>query len=351
MMAFEKERCIDPNPNPNDDFCPAEYHLRDIVVIDLLSDQKYPDNVLHELNYNGDPVANPSFSPDGFKIVALKRSEGGWYYFGSLVVLDIANNNQWIVNSDDDPTLTNLYGSTPAWSPAGDQIAYYLNSQYDSVSKSMKFERDLFLIDPDTGSKTRLTNDDYNNTQPSWSPDGEKIVFSSDRDGEESMDIWVMDRNGSNLTKVVDCTPASCYSPSFSPDGEYIAFGNGGSIYTVLSDGNPYSRSEILNPGVLISSITWSDTLIPPDIKFSEPNPITVEGGSSTITWESSRATEVEIDGIAGTQAPSGSIVVSPESTTSYTFRAYGPTGSIAAIITVKVDVDPPIPFPLPSSE
>lgn len=338
-IAFEQERCTDPNPNPNDPLCPSRYSLRDIVGIDLLSEAKYPDNVLFTLNYNGGPVANPSFSPDGNKIAALKRTESGWYYYGSLVVFDLINHSQWVVKVDDDPNLTSLWGSAPAWSPAGDKIAYYLNSQYDVASGTMKPEGDLFLIDPYTGAKTRLTNDEFNNTQPSWSPDGEKIVFSSDRDGEASMDIWVMDKNGENLTHLFDCTPASCYSPTFSPDGRQIAFSNGSSIYAISSDGDPYSVNIIAKPGLLTGSIKWSSFLVPPsfvDVRV-EPRTVTA-GGASVLSWQTDRVTEVNIQGIAEKQAPNGSITVSPEATTTYTLKAIGPTGASETTITIKVE-------------
>jgi dipeptidyl aminopeptidase/acylaminoacyl peptidase len=313
--------------------------FRDIIGIDLLSEATYPDNQLFTLNFNGDSVANPSFSPDGTMIAALKRTESGWYYYGSLVVFDLVNTNQWIVNTDDDPNLTILSGSGPAWSPMGDKIAYYLNSQYDDAGRTMKFEGDLFLIDPYTGAKTRLTNDEFNNTQPSWSPDGEMIVFSSDRDGEASMDIWLMDRDGENLTRLVDCTPASCYSPTFSPDGGYVAFSNGSRIYTVSIDGDPYSIKEIAYPGQYISALTWSSFLVPPSFVDVQAEPGTIPaGGSSVLSWQTDRATEVLIQGIADKQPANGTIIVSPGSSTTYTLTAVGPTGATETTVTVSVE-------------
>jgi len=56
---------------------------------------------------------------------------------------------------------------------------------------------------------------------PSWSPDGSRIAFASDRGG--NADIWIMNSDGSNLVNVTD-HEAKDHSPAWSPDGDWIAF-------------------------------------------------------------------------------------------------------------------------------
>lgn len=86
--------------------------------------------------------------------------------------------------------------------------------------------------------KTQLTRTG-NNQQPSWSPDGKKIVFVSSRDG--TAEIYVMDADGANPTRL---TNNGDYEgdPVFSPDGTKIAFEAFAStdyeIYVMNADGS-----------------------------------------------------------------------------------------------------------------
>jgi TolB protein len=68
---------------------------------------------------------------------------------------------------------------------------------------------------------TRLTNTPAGNVDPSFSPDGSRIVFTSFRDG--NAEVYVMSADGSGQTRLTnDPTPDS--EPVFSPDGTKIAF-------------------------------------------------------------------------------------------------------------------------------
>ena len=80
--------------------------------------------------------------------------------------------------------------------------------------------RDIWTMHPDGTGKTQLTNTG-NNEQPSWSPDGTRIVFVSTRDGNH--DIYVMDADGANPTRLTNNTDTEG-GPVFSPDGTKIAF-------------------------------------------------------------------------------------------------------------------------------
>ena len=78
-----------------------------------------------------------------------------------------------------------------------------------------------YTLYTDGQSQTRLTDSDGFNTSPSWSPDGSRLAFVSDRDGD--FEIYVMDVDGQNQTRLTDSDGFNT-SPSWSPDGSRLAF-------------------------------------------------------------------------------------------------------------------------------
>jgi peptidoglycan-associated lipoprotein len=78
-------------------------------------------------------------------------------------------------------------------------------------------------------------------------------------------------------------------------------------------------------------------------------NPDTIEKGqSTTLTWQTSNATDASIDGIGAVQ-PNGSQQVSPGDSTTYHLTAKGPGGTQEATARVTVNAPPPPPPPAPS--
>jgi TolB protein len=73
-------------------------------------------------------------------------------------------------------------------------------------------------MDADGGNQQNLTNNPFSDRDPSWSPDGKRIAFVSNRDGNR--DIYVMDADGSNPQRLTnnrrnDINPA-WFDPAFA---------------------------------------------------------------------------------------------------------------------------------------
>ena len=112
----------------------------------------------------------------------------------------------------------------PSWSPAGKRIAFISDRDgHVNIRDSPNYE--IYVMDADGGNQLNLTNDPHNDKSPSWSPDGKRIVFSSDRDNDRghNIEIYVMDADGENQERLTNNLTEDQY-PSWSPDGKRIAF-------------------------------------------------------------------------------------------------------------------------------
>ena len=138
-----------------------------------------------------------------------------------ICVMDADGGND--VRLTDDPA----WDSQPSWSPDGDRIAFSKNNSA------------IYVIDSDGRNSMRLTG----GREPAWSPDGTKIAFT--RFKALKKQVWVMDADGGNEAQLTNW--GENYSPAWSPDGVQIAFVSakrhgGPEIYAMDSDGNNQVR-------------------------------------------------------------------------------------------------------------
>lgn len=120
----------------------------------------------------------------------------------------------------------------PSWSPDGKQILFTRGDVMTNI--------DIYVMDADSSNATRLTEHPERDQRGVFSPDGKTIAFVSQRDGDVA--IWLMAADGSNPRKLVQGR-----EPSFSPDGRRLAFTSSAfddndEIYLIDLDGSNRTR-------------------------------------------------------------------------------------------------------------
>jgi imidazolonepropionase-like amidohydrolase/Tol biopolymer transport system component len=94
---------------------------------------------------------------------------------------------------------------------------------------------DLYTLPIGGGEATRITSGQAYDMQPTFSPDGRKLVFISDRDGAEN--VWVADADGGNPKALTSTERESYLSPVWTPDGEYVMAVKGTQLWLYHRDG------------------------------------------------------------------------------------------------------------------
>jgi Tol biopolymer transport system component len=103
-------------------------------------------------------------------------------------------------------------GQDGEWSPDGQRISF--TSYRDGNA-------DIYLMNADGTGLTRLTDDSEDDSAPTWSPDGRRIAFVSTR-GSGGSNLYVMNADGSGVVSLTGI--AGGFEPSWSPDGTRLAF-------------------------------------------------------------------------------------------------------------------------------
>ena len=140
------------------------------------------------LTNNRDDDWSPSWSPDGKRIAFASQRDGN----SEIYVMDADGGNQ--LNLTNNPNEDKY----PSWSPNGERIAF-ASAREGHFRSKFGITDEIYVIDADGGNLQRLTENRQNDWEPSWSPDGKRIVFASDRKGDfANFEIYVMDANGEN---------------------------------------------------------------------------------------------------------------------------------------------------------
>ena len=157
----------------------------------------------------------PGWGPDGSRMVfTSSRDDNTSSLGGEIYVMNADGSGQTRISNDDYEDLDG------AWSPDGSKIAY---ARWDTDVSDERNHMQIFVMNPDGSGQTPLTDLSSNSSAPAWSPDGSRIAFSSDRSG--AREVWVMNAGGGNPVRLT-ISPAGGFSsrPAWSPDGSRIAF-------------------------------------------------------------------------------------------------------------------------------
>ncbi len=242
----------------------------EIVLID--SDKGFQIKKLVKGSRSGDLeslhsfVSGMSFSPDGDKMVFVAKSNGD----PTLMFYDLNRDKIY------QKKKFNFYNIlSPKWSPDNKKIAF---------SALQGHRRDLYIYEIETEKLTQITHDRYDDKEPSWLPNSEELIFSSDRPHSKSQmaewekniyvsqgaylpgdfkygfyNIFRININIKDVVTELDVGQGPNIFPSVSPDGTKVAFisnRNGiDNIYIAYLDSSAiYPITDVLTG---VRSISW----------------------------------------------------------------------------------------------
>jgi len=213
----------------------------------------------------------PAFSPDGERIAFTSRRESVGAQVNDEIFLMDPKDDDGDGNGDNLTRITFTDTENefqPAFSPDGNRIAF----------TSSQNGNEIFVMDADGTDRVRLTNNAARDARPAFSPRGDRIAFTSNRPGPDGFpddEIYVMDAadtdgdgNGDNPTQITDNTTVPVNDiavlvndthANFSPDGEEVAFTSNrdstalqqnDEIYLSNSDGSGTPTRLTNNPAV-----------------------------------------------------------------------------------------------------
>lgn len=104
---------------------------------------------------------------------------------------------------------TALWLRYPSISPQGDRIAF-------------SYRGDIFVIDSQGGEARQITSHPAYDYRPIWSPDGKKLAFASDRNG--NFDVYVISSEGGTARRLTTHSQPE-WPYAFSPEGTHVYFG------------------------------------------------------------------------------------------------------------------------------
>ncbi len=166
----------------------------------------------------------------------------------------------------------------PTWSPEGTRIAY---------ASDENGNMDVWIKQIAAGQKMNITGDNTSyDGKPSWSPDGEWIAFVSERDGGGIFTVPALGGIPKKVTSLAFAKSLSLIGTipgiAWSPDGSELAYADAGSVYTISSAAGGISSLPLPSQGLVVGYLepVWS-----PDGQRIACTGYVAEGVSTSQIW------------------------------------------------------------------
>ena len=169
---------------------------------------------------------DPVFSPDGKRIAYVKNEPRGAYHVHMMPIENGSAGSPVRLTEESDFGRARLYFNrlddhiTPAWSPDGKELMLVSNRGIPLGSGAIW----RAPVEPNAMAKATmiLREETLYRTQPQWSPDGKRIVYSSHR-GSQFDNLFVLPSKGGEPYQMT-FGDWDHFDPRWSPDGEWIAY-------------------------------------------------------------------------------------------------------------------------------
>jgi Tol biopolymer transport system component len=207
------------------------------LVYDAEADERHADLWLLDSRLRrltGGPAEDhdPALSPDRRRVVFVRGGFQDRRGEGAVMVVDVATKRARALRRG-------LQGSSPSWSPDGQAIVF-------------AFRGDLFVVGRSRGRPRPLTRDRNLDLYPSWSPNGHTIAFV--RYGRDRSSIRTIAPRGGRSREVYAAAGADL---SWSADSRSLAFSRVSEIYVIALESRN-ARQLVRDEQNRLSSPTWS---------------------------------------------------------------------------------------------